>query len=187
MGGGKISGMEKKPRELQEYRDELADKLKEIRNQDEENPELAKAEARGYLSAVKEIDPSYNDARQLHMEERDIVTLDSKQVHVVRMDEIGRELNKLNKELKKGEKPWRLMTDEEYYHADVYAQGKSRKWIENSEKMVKTRIQGFYGGETWVIQRNGKIIIMNSDKGLLGREERYDSPARCIFVREIEV
>jgi hypothetical protein len=44
--------MEKQPH--QEYRDELADKLKEIRNSDPENPEFAKAKAEGYLDAKKE-------------------------------------------------------------------------------------------------------------------------------------
>lgn len=37
-----------------EYRDDLANKLREIRNSDEENPELAKAKAEGYLEAKKE-------------------------------------------------------------------------------------------------------------------------------------
>lgn len=44
--------MEKYPQ--QEYRDELADKLKEIRNSDPENPQVAKAKAVGYLEAKKE-------------------------------------------------------------------------------------------------------------------------------------
>lgn len=44
--------MEKLPH--QEYRDDLADKLKEIRNSDPENPELAKAKAEGYLQGRKE-------------------------------------------------------------------------------------------------------------------------------------
>lgn len=44
--------MEKQPH--QEYRDDLADKLKEIRNSDPENPKFAKGKARGYLDAKKE-------------------------------------------------------------------------------------------------------------------------------------
>ncbi len=50
--------MEKLPH--QEYRDDLADKLKEIRNSDPENPELAKAKAQGYLQGRKE-DKFYNN------------------------------------------------------------------------------------------------------------------------------
>lgn len=47
-----IESMEKLPH--QEYRDDLADKLKEIRNSDPENPELAKAKAQGYLQGRKD-------------------------------------------------------------------------------------------------------------------------------------
>ena len=38
----------------QEYRDELAEKLKEIRNSDPKNPEAARTKAQGYLDAKKE-------------------------------------------------------------------------------------------------------------------------------------
>lgn len=41
-------------KESNQYRDELADKLKEIRNSDPENPEIAKAKAGGYLEASKQ-------------------------------------------------------------------------------------------------------------------------------------
>ncbi len=51
-GGAIIRGMEKLPH--QEYRDELAKKLKEIRNSEPENPEIARAKAQGYLEARKE-------------------------------------------------------------------------------------------------------------------------------------
>jgi hypothetical protein len=55
--------MEKQPH--QEYRDELADKLKEIRNSDEENPEIVKAKAQGYLDAKKETE-EYTEAEINH-------------------------------------------------------------------------------------------------------------------------
>lgn len=65
MGGGKIIVMEKQP---QDYRDNLADKLKEIRNSDAENPDLAKAEAKGYLNAKKETE-EYKDSKAEHEQE----------------------------------------------------------------------------------------------------------------------
>lgn len=56
--------MEKIPH--QEYRDELAEKLVEIRNSDLENPEIAKAKAQGYLLAKKESD-LYVDSKTSHI------------------------------------------------------------------------------------------------------------------------
>lgn len=60
--------MEKLPH--QEYRDELAGKLKEIRNSDTENPEVAKAKAEGYLEAMREHSSDYKDAESKHNYER---------------------------------------------------------------------------------------------------------------------
>ena len=61
--------MEKQPH--QEYRDDLAEKLKEIRNSDPENPEIAKAEARGYLDAKQETEKyiSEKDKHQAEVKE----------------------------------------------------------------------------------------------------------------------
>jgi phenylalanyl-tRNA synthetase beta subunit len=57
--------MEKLP--YQEYRDDLASKLREIRNSDKENPEVAKAKAQGYLIAIKETQSEkYDDAKNKH-------------------------------------------------------------------------------------------------------------------------
>ena len=50
-------------KEPQQYRDELADKLKEIRNSDPENLEIAKAKAEGYLEASKQSD-EYKEAEK---------------------------------------------------------------------------------------------------------------------------
>lgn len=70
-GGGKIKYMEKLPH--QEYRDELADKLKEIRNSDPENPEVAKAKAEGYLEAKKET-REYEKSKELHSEDMKVLS-----------------------------------------------------------------------------------------------------------------
>ncbi len=51
----------------QEYRDELANKLKEIRNSEPENPESAKAKAQGYLDAKKET-RDYQEVEKSHKE-----------------------------------------------------------------------------------------------------------------------
>ena len=53
--------MEKQPHK--EYRDELANKLKEIRNSGSENPEIDKAKAQGYLDAKKDTQ-EYKKARK---------------------------------------------------------------------------------------------------------------------------
>jgi hypothetical protein len=58
--------MEKQPH--QEYRDDLANKLKEIRNSDQENSEVAKVRAEGYLEAKSETS-EYRDAQEKHKEE----------------------------------------------------------------------------------------------------------------------
>jgi hypothetical protein len=58
--------MEKQPHH--EYRDELAGKLKEIRNSDPENPEVARAKAEGYLEAKRE-DEGYKNMQNIHKEE----------------------------------------------------------------------------------------------------------------------
>lgn len=55
--------MEKQPH--QEYRDDLANKLKEIRNSDLENSEIAKAKAEGYLDSEKNKE-EYVEARKFH-------------------------------------------------------------------------------------------------------------------------
>ncbi len=52
-----------------EYRNELADKLREIRNSDEENPEKARAKAEGYLEAKKETH-DYQIADEIHQRDR---------------------------------------------------------------------------------------------------------------------
>jgi len=56
------------PEKFEPYRDELAEKLKEIRNSDEENPEVARAKAKGYLDAKKET-PEYEEEKEAHTEE----------------------------------------------------------------------------------------------------------------------
>jgi acyl-coenzyme A thioesterase PaaI-like protein len=61
--------MEKLPH--QEYRDELADKLKEIRNSDTENSEIVKAKAQGFLDAKKET-PEYIYNKEAHINDVDI-------------------------------------------------------------------------------------------------------------------
>lgn len=48
------------------YRDKLADDLKEIRNSNEEKPELAKAEAKGYLDAAKQT-REYKEAKNAYI------------------------------------------------------------------------------------------------------------------------
>lgn len=65
-GGGKIENMEKLPH--QEYRDELANKLKEIRNSNPENSEITKAEAQGYLKAKKET-AEYQENKDIHKDD----------------------------------------------------------------------------------------------------------------------
>jgi len=55
--------MEKLPH--QEFRDDLADKLREIRNSDEENADEAKAKAAGYLMAKQETG-EYKDSHKEH-------------------------------------------------------------------------------------------------------------------------
>ena len=57
--------MEKQPH--QEYRDELANKLKDIRNSDPENPEIAKAKAQGYLDAKRETE-EYTESKDKHQQ-----------------------------------------------------------------------------------------------------------------------
>ena len=55
--------MEKQPN--QEYRDELAEELNDIRKSDPQNPEIARAEARGYLKGVKR-DGDYQESERYH-------------------------------------------------------------------------------------------------------------------------
>lgn len=55
--------MEKQPHE--EYRDDLAEKLKEIRNSDIENPEITKAKAQGYLEHAQSTN-EYKVNKMLH-------------------------------------------------------------------------------------------------------------------------
>lgn len=57
--------MEKSP---QAYRDELAEKLREIRNDEAEGREVAHAHAEGYLDAVRGT-PEYEQAREAHLAE----------------------------------------------------------------------------------------------------------------------
>ena len=62
-------GKEKEPKfEPNRHRDELAHKLREIRNSDSENPELSKAKAAGYLDAKQET-KEYQDAKNFHEKE----------------------------------------------------------------------------------------------------------------------
>jgi len=58
--------MEKQPH--QQYRDELAGKLRDIRNSDEK-PEIAKAKAQGYLAAKKETN-EYNQAESEYLKDK---------------------------------------------------------------------------------------------------------------------
>jgi predicted acylesterase/phospholipase RssA len=64
--------------EKQPNRNELAGKLKEIRNSDEENPEKAKAKAQGYLEAMQTTD-KYKEDKESHLKEaryhRDLLDL----------------------------------------------------------------------------------------------------------------
>jgi len=55
---------------FEEYRDELAEKLKEKRSSDSENPGKAHAKAQGHLEAKKEA-PQYKEAKNSHIIERD--------------------------------------------------------------------------------------------------------------------
>lgn len=54
------------PEESKEYRDNLAEKVKDIINSDSENPEAAKAKASGYLEAEKGSD-EYKLAKETHL------------------------------------------------------------------------------------------------------------------------
>ncbi len=54
--------------EFQTYRDELSDKLQEIRQSDPENPEKARAKAQGYLEAQQETE-EYQGARKKHLKD----------------------------------------------------------------------------------------------------------------------
>ncbi|MBU3668930.1 MAG: hypothetical protein FGM57_03100 [Candidatus Taylorbacteria bacterium] len=49
----------------EEYRDEIADRLREIRSSDSENPELAQAKAQGYLMAIQETE-KYQKEEEYH-------------------------------------------------------------------------------------------------------------------------
>lgn len=65
--------MEKQPHE--EYRDELAGKLKEIRNSDPANPDLGRSKAQGYLDAKRETD-EYQEAVENRSEYTDYEKLE---------------------------------------------------------------------------------------------------------------
>lgn len=75
--------MEKLPHE--EYRDELADKLKDIRNSDPENPEIAKAKAEGYLEAKKETEEYHiqKDKHQQKIEKQRTLDILKKEFEIV--------------------------------------------------------------------------------------------------------
>ena len=80
--------MEKQPH--QEYRNELADKLKEIRNSDEKNPDVAKAKAHGYLDAKRESE-EYIKSKEYITEEREKEF--NKKLNEARLSEIENELH----------------------------------------------------------------------------------------------
>jgi len=62
-----MRNLESGPRELEDYRDTIAEKLKEIRESDGD-PKLNRARAQGYLEAKRE-SPEYEDERELHKTE----------------------------------------------------------------------------------------------------------------------
>jgi hypothetical protein len=109
--------MEKQPH--QEYRDELADKLKEIRNSDAENPEIAKAKAQGYLDAKQETE-EYKTAKESHV---NTVEINGQKIElgpvIGRLGEkfvsrlVENHIDNINRRLKPGESPWRLLTRKE--------------------------------------------------------------------------
>jgi len=109
--------MEKQPH--QEYRDELADKLKEIRNSDPENPEVAKAKAIGYLDAKQETE-EYQVAKERYS---NTVEINGQKIEigpaVGRLGEkfqsryVELQIENWNKRLSSGESPWRLFTNNE--------------------------------------------------------------------------
>ncbi len=98
--------MEKQPH--QEYRDDLADKLKKIRNSDQKNPEIAKSKAQGYLAAKQETE-EYQEAREIKLDKLSF--------------EFGHELGKedwygailkkndLNERMGTGENRWRFPSE----------------------------------------------------------------------------
>jgi len=100
--------MEKLPHQ---YRDELVNKLKEIRNSDPENPEVAKAKAQGYLQAKKE-----TREYQLEYELKNIKLPFEWGPELGKMSwkDASQRVTELTEDLKEGEKPWRLPTREEW-------------------------------------------------------------------------
>ncbi|MEO8637558.1 MAG: hypothetical protein ABI430_01505 [Candidatus Taylorbacteria bacterium] len=54
---------------FEEYRDDLAKKLEDIRNADKDNPEIAKSKAEGYLEAIKTA-KEYQTSREKHIRHR---------------------------------------------------------------------------------------------------------------------
>ena len=82
--------------EPQEYRDELAEKLKDIRGSDKENPELAKAKAQGYLEAKKETE-EYEIAKKhgIYNHELPQVTKIYKEGESRRLEELNSQLEQL--------------------------------------------------------------------------------------------
>jgi hypothetical protein len=57
------------PESSKEYRDELAEKIKDIRSADPENPENSRVKAQGYLDAKKE-SQEYQKADEIHQRDR---------------------------------------------------------------------------------------------------------------------
>ncbi len=86
--------MEKQPHE--EYRDNLAKKLNEIRESDPENPEKAKGKAQGFLMASKETE-KYTKSEKAHTIER-VRRLPAEKRLPYFIEELGEEAEKYTKE-----------------------------------------------------------------------------------------
>ncbi|MEI7463188.1 MAG: hypothetical protein WCK03_02205 [Candidatus Taylorbacteria bacterium] len=122
--------MEKLPHE--EYRDNLAEKLKEIRNSEENPSDISRAKAQGYLDAKKEtkdyeeskrshkndLTPKEKEQEQILIKKEEEIAInkfmEGLEVGEMRLDVAREKIEELNKSLRQGEKQWRPAYKEEW-------------------------------------------------------------------------
>ena len=142
--------MEKLPH--QEYRDDLATKLREIRNSDPEEPKLAKAEAEGFLDAKRETS-EYVYNKEAHADEIDITHAtgrgveNNKNQNRKTLRELRLEYHSLDEYLRSSYKIYELLhihLDNGYYDYEKKEFVKNIPNMEETHELIFTLIKCYY-------------------------------------------
>jgi hypothetical protein len=156
------------------YRDELAGKLHEIRNSDEEKPELGRAKAQGYLEAKQETN-EYKNAKDIHIlyeRERSNLTEEEFQQRVKR-EELRQKLDVL--EIGEFREGVARVKDKDGHYYFIDQNGKEvfqgRRFQESGE---------ISEGVVWVRNIGEKDYYYNSLDGEGTLNERFEEPGDFI-------